>query len=49
MNETSKALAKKAGISLVVLLVGVTVLRTIFPWILLCLAIYGIWCLLNRK
>ena len=49
MTDSSKAMVKRSAITLVVVLIGLTLLRTIFPWILLGLALYGAWCLLNRK
>ena len=49
MTDSSKAMVKRSAITLVVVLIGLTLLRAIFPWILLGLALYGAWCLLNRK
>ena len=49
MTDSSKAMIKRPAITLLVVLVGLTVLRAIFPWILLGLALYGAWCMLNRK
>ena len=49
MTDSSKAMVRRSAITLVVVLIGLTLLRAIFPWILLGLAIYGAWCLLNRK
>ena len=49
MTDSSKAMVKRSAITLVVVLIGLTLLRAIFPWILLGLALYGVWCLLNRK
>ncbi len=49
MTDSSKAMVKRSAITLVVVMIGLTLLRAIFPWILLGLALYGIWCLLNRK
>ena len=49
MPDSSKAMVKRSAITLVVVLIGLTLLRAIFPWILLSLALYGAWCLLNRK
>ena len=49
MTDSSKAMVKRSAITLVVVLIGLTLLRAIFPWILLGLALYGGWCLLNRK
>ena len=49
MTDSSKAMVKQSAITLVVVLIGLTLLRAIFPWILLGLALYGAWCLLNRK
>ena len=48
MTDSSKALVKRSVITLVVALIGFTLLRAIFPSILLGLAIYGCWCLLKR-
>ena len=49
MTDSSKAMVKRSAITLVVVLIGLTLLRAIFPWILLSLALYGSWCLVNRK
>ena len=49
MTDSSKAMVKRSAITLVVVLIGLTLLRAIFPWILLGLALYGYWCLVNRK
>ena len=49
MTDSSKAMVKRSAITLVVVLIGLTLLRAIFPWILLGLALYCPWCLLNRK
>ncbi|MCB4406380.1 hypothetical protein FZZ85_01105 [Synechococcus sp. MU1642] len=49
MTDSSKAMVKRSAITIVVVLIGLTLLRAIFPWILLGLAFYGAWCLLNRK
>ena len=49
MTDSSKAMAKRSAITLVVVLIGLTLLRAIFSWILLGLAFYGAWCLLIRK
>ena len=49
MTDSNKAMVKRSAITLVVVLIGLTLLRAIFPWILLGLALYGAWWLLNRK
>ena len=49
MTDSSKTMVKQSAITLVVVLIGLTLLRAIFPWILLGLAFYGAWCLMNRK
>jgi len=49
MTDSSKAMVKRSAITLLVVLIGVTVLRAVFPWILLGLAFYGAWWLLQRK
>ncbi len=49
MTDSSKSMVKRSAITLVVVLIGLTLLRAIFPWILLGLAFYGAWCLLNQK
>ena len=43
MTDSSKAMVKRSAITLVVVLIGLTLLRAIFPWILLgpC----PLWCL----
>ncbi len=49
MTDSSKAMVKRSAITIVVVLIGLTLLRAMFGWILLGLAFYGAWCLLNRK
>ena len=49
MTDSSKAMVKQSVITVVVVLIGLTLLRAIFPLILLGLAVYGAWCLLSRK
>ena len=49
MTDSSKAMLKRSAITLVVVLIGLTLLRAIVPWILLGMALYGAWCLMNRK
>tara|TARA_B100001109_G_scaffold115804_1_gene94348 strand:+ start:259 stop:441 length:183 start_codon:yes stop_codon:yes gene_type:complete len=48
MTSSSKSLVKNTAISVVVILMGLTVLRALFPWLMLGLAVYGAYCLLNR-
>ena len=48
MTSSSKSLVKNTAISVVVILMGLTVLRALFPWLMLGLAVYGGYCLLNR-
>ena len=49
MTDSSKVMVKRSAITIVIVLIGLTLLRAIFPWIMLGLAFYGSWCLLNRK
>tara|TARA_B100000927_G_scaffold5245_1_gene4097 strand:+ start:455 stop:631 length:177 start_codon:yes stop_codon:yes gene_type:complete len=49
MTSSSKSLVKKTAISVVVILLGLTVLRALFPWLMLGLAIYGAYSLFNRS
>ena len=49
MTDSSKAMVKRSAITLLVVLIGVTVLRAVLPWILLGLAFYAAWWLLQRK
>ena len=49
MTDSSKAMVKRSAITLLVVMIGVTVLRAVLPWILLGLAFYGAWWLLQRK
>ena len=49
MTSNSKSLVKNTAISVVVILMGLTVLRALFPWLMLGLAVYGGYCLLNRS
>ena len=49
MTDSSKSMVKRSAITIVVVLIGLTLLRAMFGWNLLGLAFYGAWCLLNRK
>ena len=49
MTDSSKAMVKRSAITIVVILIGLTLLRAIFLWILLGLALYGGWWMVNRK
>jgi hypothetical protein len=49
MTDSSKAMVRRSTITLLVVLIGLTLLRSIFPWIMLGLALYGAWHLFNRK
>ena len=49
MTDSSKAMVKRSAITIVAVLIGLTLLRAMFAWILLALAFYGGWCLLKRK
>ena len=49
MTEGSKSIAKKTAISVVIIFIGLTLLRALFPWLMLGLAVYGGWCLLRRR
>ena len=49
MTDSSKAMVKRSAVTVVVVLIGLTLLRARFAWILLGFALYGAWCLLNRK
>ena len=42
MTDSSKTMVKQSAITLVVVLIGLSMLRAIFPWILLGLAFYGV-------
>ena len=49
MTDSSKSIVKTTALSLLVVLVGLTLLRALFPWLMLGLAVYGGWCLLQRR
>ena len=49
MTESSQSVAKKAALSVAVILIGLTLLRALFPWLMLGLAAYGCWYLLSRR
>ena len=49
LTESSQSVAKKAALSVVVILIGLTLLRALFPWLMLGLAAYGGWSLLSRR
>jgi len=48
MTNESKSIVKSTAFSLVVILIGLTLLRALFPWLMLGLAAYGAWCLFRR-
>jgi len=49
MTDDSKAIVKSTAIGVVAILIGLTILRALFPWIMLGLAVYGCWCLFSRR
>lgn len=49
MTDESKAIVKTAAIGTVSILIGLTLVRALFPWIMLGLAVYGCWCLFSRR
>ena len=49
MTDDSKAIVKSTAIGVVATLIGLTILRALFPWIMLGLAVYACWCLFSRR
>ena len=49
MTEESKALVKRTAVSLLVLLLAVTLLRALLPWVLLAVIVWFLWSWLSRR
>jgi hypothetical protein len=49
MTDESKALVKRTAVSLLVLLLAVTLLRALLPWVLLAVIVWFLWSWLSRR
>ena len=49
MTEESKALVKRAAVSVLVLFLAAILLRALLPWVLLALIIWVGWSWMNRR
>jgi hypothetical protein len=49
MTDESKALVKRTAVSLLVLLIAVTLLRSLLPWVLLAVIVWFLWSWLSRR
>jgi hypothetical protein len=49
MTDESKALVKRTAVSLLVLLIAVTLLRSLLPWVLLAVMVWFLWSWLIRR
>jgi len=49
MTDESKALVKRAAVSVLVLLVAAMLLRALLPWVMLALIIWLIWSWMSRQ
>jgi hypothetical protein len=48
-TDESKALVKRTAVSLLVLLLAVTLLRALLPWVLLAVIVWFLWSWLSRR
>ena len=49
MTEESKALVKRAALSLLVVFIAVVVLRALLPWVLLAVIVWFVWSWVARR
>ena len=49
MTDESKALVKRTAVGLLVLLIAVTLLRSLLPWVLLAVIVWFLWSWLIRR
>ena len=49
MTEESKALVKRAAVSVLVLFVAAILLRALLPWVLLALIVWLAWSWISRR
>ena len=49
MTDESKALVKRTAVGLLVLLIAVTLLRSLLPWVLLAVIVWFLWSWLSRR
>lgn len=49
MTDESKALVKRAAVSVLVLLIAAMLLRALLPWVMLALIIWLIWSWMSRQ
>ena len=48
MTDESKALAKRLAISAAVIVFGLIIVRSLFAWVLVALAAWWLWKLINK-
>lgn len=48
MTDESKALAKRLAISAAVVVFGLIIVRSLLPWLLVALAAWWLWKLINK-
>ncbi|WP_341884431.1 hypothetical protein [Synechococcus sp. UW140] len=48
MTEESKALAKRLAISGAILIISLTIIRALLPWVLAALAVWWLWKLVKK-
>lgn len=48
MTDESKALAKRLAISAAVIVFGLIIVRSLLPWLLVALAAWWLWKLINK-
>ena len=49
MTDESKALVKRAALSLLVVFIAVVVLRALLPWVLLAVIVWFVWSWVARR
>jgi len=49
MTDESKALVKRAAVSVLVLFVAAFLLRALLPWVLLALIAWFVWSWMSRR
>ena len=49
MTDESKALVKRAALSLLVVFIAVVVLRALLPWVLLAVIVWFVWSWVVRR
>ena len=49
ITDESKALVKRAALSLLVVFIAVVVLRALLPWVLLAVIVWFVWSWVARR